>query len=46
MKYSDTDLIQRMEENYEALDEHEKGGINYLKIALDEMFNKSDIIIT
>ena len=43
---SDPDLIKRVEEKYEALDGIEKGLITYLKIALDEMFNMSDVVIT
>ena len=46
MNLSDPDLIKRVEEKYEALDGIEKGLITYLKIALDEMFNMSDVVIT
>ena len=46
MNYSYPDLIKRVEDKYEAMDGLEQGGIAYLKIALDEMFNMSDIVIT
>ena len=39
-------LIKRAEDKYEALDGIDQGGITYLKIALDEMFNMSDVVIT
>ena len=39
-------LVKRIEEKYEALDGLAQGGITYLKIALDEMFDMSDIVIT
>ena len=35
-----------VEDKYEALDRLEQGGITYLNMALDEMFNMSDVIIT
>ena len=46
MKSSDPDLIKRVEDKYEALDGFDQGGIIYVKISLDEMFNMSDVIIT
>ena len=46
MNSSDTTLIKRVVDNYEELDRLEKGGIAYLKIALDEVFNISDVVIT
>ena len=46
MKSSDTTLIKMVEVKYEALDGIYQGGIIYLKIALDKMFNMSDLVIT
>ena len=46
MNSPDTDLIKRVEEKYEAMDRLEQGVVTYIKIALDEMFNTSDVIIT
>ena len=46
MNSLDPDLIKRAEDNYKALEGLEKYGITYLKIALDDMFNMSDVIIT
>ena len=46
MKSSDPDLIKRVEDKYEDLDEIEQGGITYLDFYLDEMFNMSDVVIT
>ena len=45
MNSPDTDLIKRVEEKYEAMDRLEQGVVTYLKIALDEMFNTSDVVI-
>ena len=39
-------LIKRVGEEYEALYRLEKVGITYLNIALDEMINVSDVLIT
>ena len=39
-------LIKRVGEEYEALYRLEKVGITYLNIALDEMINISDVLIT
>ena len=39
-------LVKRIEEKYEALTGPQQGGITYIKIALDEMFNMLDIVIT
>ena len=46
INYSDPALIKRMYGKYEALGGLDKGGITYLKIDLDEIFNMSDIVIT
>ena len=43
---SDPALIKGVEQKFEAMDRIEQGGITYLNIALDEMFNMSDIVIT
>ena len=43
---SDPALIKRVEEKYEALNGLYQGGMNYLKISLDDMLNMSDVIIT
>ena len=40
------DIIKRVEEKYESLGGLEKGLIAYFNIALDGMFNMSDIVIT
>ena len=39
-------LIKRIESKYDTIKGLEEGGITYLKIALDEMFDMSDIVIT
>ena len=46
VRSSDTFIINRVEDKYEALDGLKQGGITYLKIALDDMFNMSDVVIT
>ena len=46
MNSSDPDLLKRVEENYEALDGLDQGGITYFNIYLNEMFNMSDVVIT
>ena len=46
MNSSDPAFIKRLEDNYEALGRLEQGVIACLKIALDEMFNMSDVVIT
>ena len=43
---SDPALTKRVKEKYEALSSLQQGGITYLKIALDEMFTMSDVVIT
>ena len=35
-----------IKEKYETLDELEQGGITYLKIAFDKMFNMINVVIT
>ena len=39
-------LIKSIEEKYETLDKPEQGGIMYLKIAFDHMFNMRNFFIT
>ena len=46
MNSPNTALIKRVEKKYGALDGLEQGGITYLKIALDKIFNMSDVAIT
>ena len=46
MNSSDTALIKRVDENHEALDGIDKRVITYPNIALDEIFNMRDIVIT
>ena len=41
----DVNLVKRIEEKYDYLAEYEQGGITYLKIALDEMFTMSNMVI-
>ena len=43
---SDPPLIKKVEDEYESLDRIEQGGITYLKISLDDIFNFSDVVIT
>ena len=43
---SDTGIIKRVEGKYEALCELDQGGVIYLNIYLDEIFNMSDVVIT
>jgi hypothetical protein len=42
----DINLVKRLDEKFEQLFEYEQGGITYLKIALDEMFTMSHMVIT
>ena len=46
MNYSYPALIKMAEKKYEELDRLDQGVIKYLKIALDDMFNMSDAVIT
>ncbi len=39
-------LVKRLDEKFNQLFEYEQGGITYLKIALDEMFKMSNMVIT
>jgi hypothetical protein len=41
----DINLVKRIEEKYDQLFEYEQGGITYFKIALDEMFMISNMVI-
>ncbi len=41
----DINLVKRIEEKFDGLAEYEQGGITYLKIALDEMFTMSNMVI-
>ncbi len=41
----DITLVKRIEEKYNQLFEYEQGGVTYLKIALDEMFTMSSMVI-
>jgi hypothetical protein len=43
---SSSALIKRIKEKYETLTGLQQGGITYIKIALNEMFTMSDIVIT
>jgi hypothetical protein len=42
----DINLVKRLDEKFEQLFEYEQGGITYLKLALDEMFTMSNMVIT
>ena len=42
----DINLVKHIEEKYNQLFEYEQGGITYLKIAQDEMFTTSNVVIT
>jgi hypothetical protein len=42
----DISLVKCLDEKFDQLFEYEQGGITYLKIALDEMFMVSNIVIT
>ncbi len=42
----DINLVKCIEEKYNKLFEYEQGEITYLKIALDEMFMMSNMVIT
>ena len=46
VKYSDPDVIKMVEDKYEELDGLKQGGMTYLNISLDEIFNMSDVVIT
>jgi hypothetical protein len=41
----DINLVKRIDKKFDCLAEYEQGGITYLKIALDEMFTMSDMVI-
>jgi hypothetical protein len=41
----DVNLVKRIDDKFDCLAEYEQGGITYLKIALDEMFTMSDMVI-
>jgi hypothetical protein len=42
----DINLEKRIDEKFDQLYEYEQGGITYLKIALDEMFTMSNMVVT
>ncbi len=42
----DFNLVKHIEEKFDQLFEYEQGGITYVKIALDEMFTMSNMVIT
>jgi hypothetical protein len=42
----DINLVKPIDEKFNQLFEYEQGGITYLKIALDEMFTMSNMVIT
>ena len=46
MKYLGCAFIKRIEEKYKTLDEIEQGGITYLNISFDKIFNMSNFVIT
>ena len=41
----DINLVKRIDEKFDRLHEYEQGGITYLKIALDEMFTMSGMVV-
>lgn len=41
----DINLVKRIDEKYDCLAEYEQGGITFLKIALDEMFTMSNMVV-
>ncbi len=41
----DVNLVKRIDKKFDCLAEYEQGGITYLKIALDEMFMMSNMVI-
>jgi hypothetical protein len=41
----DVNLVKRIDEKFDCLAEYEQGGDTYLKIALDEMFTMSNMVI-
>ncbi len=42
----DINLEKRINEKFDQLFQYEQGGITYLKIALDEMFTMSNMVVT
>ncbi len=42
---SDINLVKCLDEKFDQLFEYEQGGITYLKIALDEIFTMSNMVI-
>ena len=46
MNFSELAIIKRVEEKYESLEGIEQGGITYINIDLDDMFNMVDAVIT
>ncbi len=45
MTSCDVLLVDRIDEKFDELDLYEKGGVTYIKIALDEMFTISNIVV-
>ncbi len=41
----DVNLVKCIDKKFDCLAEYEQGGITYLKIALDEMYMMSDMVI-
>ena len=41
----DINLVKQIDEKYDCLAEYEQGGITFLKIALDEMFTMSNMVV-
>jgi hypothetical protein len=41
----DVDLVKPIDKKFDCLAEYEQGGIKYLKMALDEMFTMSNVVI-
>ncbi len=46
MNSCDVLLVDRINEKFDELDLYEQGGVTYIKIALDEMFTISNIVVT
>jgi hypothetical protein len=46
MNSCDVLLIDRTDKKFDELDLYEQGGVTYIKIALDEMFTISNIVVT
>jgi hypothetical protein len=46
MTSCDVLLIDRIDEKFDELDLYEQGGVTYIKIALDDMFTISNIVVT